>query len=120
MNNVEVYGFVLWIASCLMTAIWLFWAVCPEFILKEYLGLWFVPDKWWAVALPTHFVVTVTLGNFVYLGMTLMNTQPLDSKNLISDSSTPVHNGKDSLHDVEDAHDIPLRYVNKMTYEVDN
>jgi phosphatidylinositol N-acetylglucosaminyltransferase subunit P len=117
MNNVEVYGFVFWVASCLATCVWLFWAICPESILRENLGLWFVPDKWWAVALPTHFVVAAVTGNFIYLGMVLLTTQPLDSRNLISDNSTPVHNDKDTVHDIADAHDIPLRTVNKLMFE---
>lgn len=117
MNYVEVYGFVFWIASCLATLIWLIYALCPDVILKEYLGLWFVPSKWWAVAIPTHFVVTAVVGNFIYLGAILMNTQPLNSKNLISDNTTPVYVAEDTVHDIEDAHDIPLRMVNSYMYD---
>lgn len=117
MNYVEVYGFVFWIASCLATLIWLIYALCPDSLLKDQLGMWFVPSKWWAVALPTQFLVMVVVGNFIYLGTTLMTTQPLDSKHLISDSSTAVYVTKDTVHDIEDAHDIPLRMVNRIMYE---
>ena len=117
MNNVEVYAFIFWIASSVSAIVWLLWAFLPDSFIKDYLGLTYIPSKWWAVALPTYFLVVVFVANFIYIGMTLMKTQRLDSKYLISDESTPVYPDTVLGHDIPDAHDLPLHLVNKLMYD---
>ena len=47
-----VYGFVLYLLSTAAFLIYLLWLIVPDDILRATLGLTFMPDKYWAVAVP--------------------------------------------------------------------
>ena len=116
--NVEVYGFIFWLASFAWLGLWMLWAFCPDEFIRESIGVSYFPSKWWAVALPTYSLVAIFSSSVFYFGLTLMMTKPLDSKFLVSDESTevtPFVSGDD--HDIPSAHDIPLRLVNRLMYE---
>jgi len=115
--NVEVYGFIFWVVCSAWMVLWFLWAFCPDEFIREYLGVSYYPAKWWAVALPTYGVAAVFTSTVIYFGMILANTRSLDSKYLISDDSKPLAPfvaGDD--HDIPNAHDIPLRMVNKLMH----
>ena len=57
-----VYGFVLYLLSYSALVLYLTWALLPERTLVE-LGLEFLPQKYWAVAVPTY--ISVVLVAFV-------------------------------------------------------
>lgn len=116
--NVEVYGFIFWLASFAWLGLWILWAFCPDEFIRESIGITYFPSKWWAVGLPTYVIVVVFMSSFAYFGLTLATTKPLDSKFLISDESTVVTayaTGDD--HDIPSAYDLPLRLVNHLMYE---
>ena len=51
-----VYGFVMWLLSHLCLLLYLLWALVPDFYL-ELAGLEFLPQKYWAVAVPIYLSV---------------------------------------------------------------
>ena len=53
-----LYGFVAWIGTHICYAMFLLWAYVPEHVLQE-LGVTYYPNKYWAVALPSHALVTL-------------------------------------------------------------
>lgn len=59
-----VYGFVLYLLCYSALLLYLTWALLPDSYLQAW-GLDFLPQKYWAVALPTYltvlFLVSVTL-----------------------------------------------------------
>ena len=79
----------------------------------------YYPSKWCSVALPTYGIASIVVSTFIYFGMNLANTKPLDSKLLISDESTQVTPFIYGDHyDIPSAHDLPLRLVNKLMYDI--
>lgn len=117
--NVEVYGFIFWLASFAWLGLWILWAFCPDEFIRESIGVTYFPSKWWAVALPTYIIVSIFMSSILYCGLTLATTKPLDSKYLIADESTevtPVLEG--DAHDIASAHDIPLSLVNHLMHDI--
>merc|ERR1711959_825954 len=77
--NVEVYGFVGWVASFFGLGLYLTWAYLPNNFLHE-LGVSYYPDKWWAIAFPAHLSVSVIVLMWVgYMSINLLNNPPLNS-----------------------------------------
>lgn len=116
--NVEVYGFIFWLASFAWLGLWVLWAFCPDEFIRETIGVSYFPSKWWAVALPTYIITSIFASSMFFFGLCLATTKPLDSRFLVSDESTPV---TDFLvgdeHDIPSAYDLPLRLVNQLMYE---
>eukprot|EP01056_Protomagalhaensia_sp_Gyna25_P001665 Protomagalhaensia_sp_Gyna_25__1664@NODE_1867_length_1463_cov_24_851826_g1535_i0_p2_GENE_NODE_1867_length_1463_cov_24_851826_g1535_i0NODE_1867_length_1463_cov_24_851826_g1535_i0_p2_ORF_typecomplete_len169_score21_97PIGP/PF08510_12/4_6e24DUF3302/PF11742_8/0_0038DUF3302/PF11742_8/6_6e02DPM2/PF07297_12/0_0099_NODE_1867_length_1463_cov_24_851826_g1535_i09101416 len=52
-TSVEVYGFVSFLLSHVVFAIYLIWAFVPDSILRQY-GITHHPTKYWAVAIPAY------------------------------------------------------------------
>ena len=72
-----VYGFVMWLASYLSLLLYLLWAILPDHLL-QLAGLEFLPQKYWAVAVPIYLSVCfflLVLVVYPSLGM-LITPQP--------------------------------------------
>ncbi|XP_072963220.1 phosphatidylinositol N-acetylglucosaminyltransferase subunit P-like [Typha angustifolia] len=80
----EVYGFVGSITTVIATVIYLVWAYTPEPWLHS-LGITYYPSKYWALAIPSFFMVSVVLAMIFYLGLNFMVTPPPNSFNTIFD-----------------------------------
>lgn len=73
-----VYGFVLYLAAGSGLAAYLAWAVVPDALLHQA-GIDFLPQKYWAVALPLYAAVVFTIFVFVvYPSLGLLHC-PADS-----------------------------------------
>lgn len=57
-KSIEVYGFVGWITSFVLFVLYGLWVIMPRTVLLS-LGLPYLPDKGWALALPSMVVVTL-------------------------------------------------------------
>ena len=87
-----VYGFVMWLLAHLALLLYLVWALVPDTYL-ELAGLEFLPQKYWAVALPLYLSVCFFLFVFVIypsLGM-LVTPGPGDLRHVTDSHSVSRH-----------------------------
>ncbi|KIW00812.1 uncharacterized protein PV09_07791 [Verruconis gallopava] len=69
----EYYGFALYLASSLFFLMYLLWAYLPSPFLHQ-LGIYYYPNRWWALAIPCWLVVLVI---WIYIALQSYNTGTL-------------------------------------------
>jgi phosphatidylinositol N-acetylglucosaminyltransferase subunit P len=69
----EYYGFALYLASSGVFLMYLLWAYLPSPLLHQ-LGIYYYPNRWWALAVPAWLVVTIL---YIYIALASYNTQHL-------------------------------------------
>jgi len=109
-----VYGFVLFLLSYACLALYLVWAILPDHLLAS-LGLEFLPQKYWAVALPIYVSVvffTFVLVIYPSLGM-LVTPGPTDIRN-VTDGHAIYWPGEAPATAIPPVSDIHLSEVAKM------
>lgn len=81
-----VYGFVFYLLGCLSFFTYLIWALLPEWLLDD-LGLAFLPQKYWAVAIPTYLGLCFFLFVFVFYPSLGLCVTPLadDVRNVVDE-----------------------------------
>jgi phosphatidylinositol N-acetylglucosaminyltransferase subunit P len=86
----EYYGFVVYLLSSLIFLMYLLWSALPSPFLHA-LGIYYYPDRWWALALPSFLVMLVV---YVYVALAAYNTEiltlPLASVETIVDDAAMV------------------------------
>lgn len=65
-----VYGFVAYQASYILMVAYLIWAYVPDEILHS-LGVTYIPNKYWAIAIPTYIPFFIMCGIVFYIGLNL-------------------------------------------------
>ncbi|EPS65066.1 hypothetical protein M569_09715, partial [Genlisea aurea] len=117
----EVYGFIGSITTVVFTAIFLMWAYVPDRWLHS-LGIHYYPNRFWALALPTYFIVTVVLGIMFYIGINLMATPPPTSLNTIFDEFSrepqqkPFSSTEDDESPIKPISDISISHINELMF----
>lgn len=98
-----VYGFILYCLSTAAFGLYLLWLLVPEEILDKYIGIGtYLPQKYWAVALPIYFSVAFFLFVFIlYPSLGLLITPRIQDVRNITDEFTLYDNT------VQDKHKIP-------------
>lgn len=119
-NPTEVYGFVGSITTVVAAVIYFLWAYLPDSFLHS-IGISYYPSRYWAVALPTYFMVTVVLAIGCYIGLNFIATPPPTSLNVIYDeySREPQkHLLSDNEEDqpIEPISDIGIDEINNMMF----
>lgn len=66
----EYYGFTLYLTSSLTFIVYLLWSFLPSPFLHQ-LGIYYFPDRWWALAVPAW---TVMLVIYIYVALASYNT----------------------------------------------
>lgn len=100
-----VYGFVSYLLCCGLFLLYCVWATVPESTL-ESLGITFLPQKYWAVAIPIYLGVTFFLFVFVvYPSLGLLGTPSLDDIRFVTDEHAKYSSRPDSERE---AGKIPL------------
>ncbi len=86
----EYYGFVLYLFSSLTFLIYLLWSYLPSPFLHA-LGIYYFPDRWWSLALPSFLVMTLV---YTYAALASYNTEiltvPLGDVETIVDDAANV------------------------------
>ncbi|KAM3514016.1 hypothetical protein MY11210_002333 [Beauveria gryllotalpidicola] len=69
----EYYGFVLYLLSGLAFLAYLLWSYLPSPFLHG-LGIYYYPDRWWALATPAYLVMTLV---YIYVALASYNREML-------------------------------------------
>ncbi|KAI9205091.1 PIG-P [Polychytrium aggregatum] len=128
----EYYGFVLYLTSFIVLALYLLWMFIPDPI-WESMGIYYYPNKYWGLAVPLWILMLIPFTLAAYTGINLVRTDPLDSFNTVSDehqnlfelSSEPDRRKVLDFLDPSAAQslgvprlqDIPVSLVNKTLYD---
>ncbi|KAF9631778.1 PIG-P domain-containing protein [Lasiodiplodia theobromae] len=84
----EYYGFFIYLASSFAFLMYLLWAYLPRPFLHQ-LGIYYYPNRWWALAVPAWLVVLVI---YIYVALASYNlgylTLPMgSSENVVDDAA---------------------------------
>ncbi|KAJ8762735.1 hypothetical protein K2173_012227 [Erythroxylum novogranatense] len=114
----EVYGFVGSITTVVATVIFFVWAYVPEAWLHS-MGIYYYPNRYWALVLPTYVMVAIALGLIFYLGLNFMSTPAQASCYTIfdefsKDPSDFVPEGDEKP--IEPISDIDLYEINDLMF----
>jgi len=106
-----VYGFVMYLLSYSSLLLYLLWAFVPDSILETF-GLDFLPQKYWAVAIPVYLSVLFFSFVFViYPCMGMLITPSLSDIRNVTDSCSVYKSGKQkdgSIPSSYDEHPVDL------------
>lgn len=115
-----VYGFVLYLLSTASFAIYLVWLIVPEEILQS-VGINFLPQKYWAVAVPIYLSVAFFLFVFVVypsLGMCLTprlaDVRNVSDEFTLYESNSTTTTKANSIPRVFDIH--PTELLNNVSF----
>lgn len=114
------YGFALYLASYSAFGLYLIWTILPDFIL-EYIGLTFLPQKYWSVAVPIHACVTLALVAFVFypaLNLTLVSDR--NDLSILTDNYAKYEKVECHPDGVPSAYDLALNEVCETLFLHDN
>ena len=112
-----VYGFILYLLATGAFGLYLMWLLLPEPLLNFLVIGQFLPQKYWAVALPIYFSVAFFFFVFVvYPSLGFLVTPPVDDMRNVTDEfsiySTEKKVSKDKIPRVYDIH--PCELVEKL------
>ena len=84
----EYYGFAVYLGSSAAFLVYILWAYVPAPLLHQ-MGIWWYPDRWWALAVPCWLVALVI---YIYVALASYNTRyltlPLNScENLVDETA---------------------------------
>lgn len=111
------YGFALYLGSSCGLGLYLIWALVPDPVLHA-LGLTYWPQKYWALAVPIHLLVTLFLFvAFIYPAINLILIPPLNDVRIISDEfSISPDSGSNTNRGIPAVSDLPIADVCKNLY----
>ncbi|KAG8249795.1 phosphatidylinositol N-acetylglucosaminyltransferase subunit P [Homalodisca vitripennis] len=111
------YGFALYLGSYTVFGIYVIWAFVPDDLLHS-VGLTYWPQKYWALAVPIHVLVTLALFAFCfYPAINLTLIPPMNDNRIIYDEfSIKPENVKISTKGIPAVCDLPLDEVCKNLY----
>lgn len=90
-----VYGFVLYLLSLSLLLLYLCWALLPPSLLSS-LGVDWLPQQYWAVAVPTHLsVVFCTFVLVIYPALGMLSTPPTGDMRHVTDCKTVYSEGRE-------------------------
>ncbi|RZF35114.1 hypothetical protein LSTR_LSTR009420 [Laodelphax striatellus] len=112
------YGFALYLGSWTAFGLYLIWSFVPESFLHN-LGLTYWPQKYWAVAIPVHLLITLGLFAFcIYPAINMTLVPPMDDMRILTDKysfePTPVE--KCRRGGIPEVSDIPMSEVCRRLY----
>ena len=93
-HGTELYGFFLWILTSLLFIAYLVWCYVPTSVLNAW-GIFYIPNKYYALALPTWVGVTAMVIIQLYCAIGLIHCHANDSYKSMQDYATILAHPKD-------------------------
>lgn len=77
------------LAVCDLAFVFKVWLLVPDYFLEDYFGITFLPQKYWAVAIPIYFSVAFAIFIFIiYPSLGLLQTPSIgDVRNIVDEKS---------------------------------
>jgi phosphatidylinositol glycan class P protein len=110
-----VFGFALWLASFLVLGLFLLWAFLPDSWLTA-IGLSYLPQKYWAVAMPAYVIVFFLVGVAGYAGINFTMVTPLSDPRTVQDPHPQLPPSLPSPHSISPLYDLHISHVNTVLY----
>eukprot|EP00762_Andalucia_godoyi_P001329 ANDGO_04824.mRNA.1 Phosphatidylinositol N-acetylglucosaminyltransferase subunit P len=114
-----VYGFIMWLTTLVCYIVFLLWAFTPEQVLHSA-GIWYYPDRYWAIALPSWLSVTFFFLVISYVMLYHIKTAPLDSIYTYTDQfargESKVVQDLTGKKPIPPVSDIPIVEVNHILF----
>lgn len=88
---VELYGFFSWNLSAIVFIIYMIWAFVPNDVLNSF-GIYYIPDKYYAIAIPLWFAVTIFTILQLYVTICIYSTPSTESYETLQDRHTILKN----------------------------
>jgi hypothetical protein len=82
-SSPEFYGFAIYLASHVLFALYLAWALLPDDSIHA-LGITYFPNKWWALVLPIWGMMLIPWILSVFVGCNLWATPKLGSSGSVT------------------------------------
>ncbi|KAK2640751.1 hypothetical protein Ddye_022514 [Dipteronia dyeriana] len=101
--------------------IFLVWAYVPERCL-HFIGIYFYPRRYWALAVPAYSVVAIVLALSFYIGLNFMSTPSSTSLNTMFDEfsrepSDFALKGDEDERPIEPISDIGIHKINAVMFK---
>ena len=93
MSVTELYGFFSWILSAIAFIAYMIWAFIPNSVLIGY-GIYYIPDKYYAIAVPLWFAVTMFTVLQLYVSVCMVYTPNVESYETLQDKFSILKNPK--------------------------
>ena len=88
---IELYGFFSWNLSAIVFIIYMIWAFVPNDVLNSF-GIYYIPDKYYAIAIPLWFAVTLFTILQLYVTICIYATPSPESYDTLQDRHTILKN----------------------------
>ena len=120
-----VYGFVAYQVTYILLVVYLIWAFVPDQYLQG-VGITYIPQKYWAVAIPTYGPFFIICGIIFYIGLNMTAVPELNDPRTIGsdpysyragEEDTQLDPQRDSLPPVRD---IPIEEVNTHMFQLED
>lgn len=129
-RSAEYTGFFVNVLSGVALSCFFLWSFVPDTIYINYLNFDYLPDKYWATAIPAYSLVLML---YIYIALALYNTEIKtlllhDIRNFIDENSVNPGSGLDSYEDrmnemIKYVHqspsavwDLPVTLCNEVLY----
>jgi phosphatidylinositol glycan class P protein len=93
MKSLEIYGFVGWITTFVAYFFFLIWSILPKKVMQNY-GINFYPDREWALALPSLFIMTILFVLMIYAVLNMSITLSPESYHTLQGFSVSLTNSR--------------------------
>lgn len=111
-----VYGYAMYIGSNILFLLYVIWAVVPDEMLHDYLGLTYWPSKYWAVAIPIWALTALaTFAFLIYPAINMLLTPDIDDICTITDKYA-LQNTETISGGIPPVSDIPIVEVCRKLY----
>lgn len=115
-TNVEIYGFISWVVSALITVAYTIFMWVPESILHSW-GLHYFPSKYWTIAIPNWIGVTAIVYHCVIDSFQLIQSHPRESYYTLQDRFTKLMHPRQKIAKKEETEQDTLLQVGKKAVE---